>query len=196
MNPQNLLLVGCGILHKEVRFLIAKNGWPLDTALMASALHSDLERLERGLRGALAKHRRRRPIVFYGCCHPRMDEILEEAGTLRTEGQNCVEMVLGKELFTEELLNGAFFLFEDWALDWDRVSRITFGDHPEIMREILQGDRRYLLGLRTPCSGDFAAAAERVAYATGLPLRWMGVGLDHLEVVLRDAIERRQEGCR
>jgi hypothetical protein len=191
MSEDNLLLVGCGILKKEVRFLIEKNGWPMDLFMMASGLHSDLNKLERGLKGALKKHADRQTLVFYGCCHPLMDEMLEEAHTFRTEGQNCVEMVLGKELFTKELLNGAFFLFEDWACNWSQVAMITFGSHPDIMREIFRDDRNYILALRTPVSGDFTAEAEKMARQVDLPLRWMDVDLDQLESVLQAAVTKK-----
>jgi len=33
MADDRPLLLGCGILHKEVRLLIEKNNWPLDTFL-------------------------------------------------------------------------------------------------------------------------------------------------------------------
>jgi hypothetical protein len=154
MSEEKLLMVGCGILKKELAYLVEKNAWPMDLFMLASGLHSDYAKLERGLKGALKKHSDKRNVVFYGCCHPLMDQILEEANTFRTEGQNCVEMVLGKELFTEELLNGAFFLFEDWARRWNHVAMITFGAHPDIMQEIFRGDRSYILALRTPVCGN------------------------------------------
>jgi len=193
MSCQDLLLVGCGILKKEVLYLIEKNHWPMETSLMASGLHCELDKLERGLRGSLRKHADRQTLVFYGCCHPRMDAILSEAHTVRTEGQNCAEMVLGHELFERELLEGAFFLFEEWAQKWQRLLVLTFGtNHQGVIREIYQGDRKYLLALRTPCSSDFRVEAEAAADYVGLPLRWLDVSLDHLEEVLRDAIERKQ----
>jgi hypothetical protein len=191
MSEENLMLVGCGILKKELAYLIEKNAWPMDLFMMASGLHSDYAKLERGLKGVLKKHSQQRNIVFYGCCHPLMEQILEEASTFRTEGQNCVEMVLGKELFTEKLLSGAFFLFEDWARNWSHVAMITFGAHPDIMQEIFRGDRNYVLALRTPVSGDFTNEAEAMARQVDLPLRWMDVGLDNLEAVLQAAVERK-----
>lgn len=189
-----LLLVGCGILRKEIAFLIEKNHWPLELALVDSALHVDFERLEKALRGSLRKAgaHGREAIVFYGCCHPRMDEILEQARTFRTPGQNCVEIVLGRERFMAELTGGAFFLFEDWARHWDRVTDATFGPNRTIMREIFQGTHRYILALRTSCSGDFSAEAQEVARQIGLSLRWTDVALDHLEAVLRETIERKR----
>jgi hypothetical protein len=59
------------------------------------------------------------------------------------------------------------------------------------MREIVCGDRRYLLAVRTPCSADFAVEAKSAADTVGLPLRWVEATLDHLERALSDAIERK-----
>ena len=40
---------------------------------------------------------------------------------------------------------------------------------------------RFAAALRTPCSEDFTAAAERAASLVGLPLKWEDVGLEHLD---------------
>lgn len=179
------LLLGCGILAREVRYLIEKNGWALDTDFLDASLHVDFAALESALQGGLARHAGRDMVVFYGSCHPRMEQMLQAAHTVRTPGQNCVEMLLGRERFMQELTQGAFFLLEDWALRWDAAIGKTFGDKPDVVREIFQLSNRYLLCLRTPCSGDFEQAAVDVSTQVGLPIRWLDVGLEHLEVVLR-----------
>ncbi|MBS1214173.1 MAG: hypothetical protein H6R26_2790, partial [Proteobacteria bacterium] len=80
-----------------------------------------------------------------------------------------------------------------WARSWDTIITKTFGANEALVKEIFQGDRKYLLCLRTPCSGDFSQEAEKAGQKVGLPLRWMDVTLDHLESVLQDAITRRRE---
>jgi hypothetical protein len=192
MSEERLLLVGCGILRKEIRFLIEKNGWPLDVFFLDSTLHVDFEDLSKSLKSALARHSGRDIIVFYGACHPLMENILEEAETSRTVGQNCVEMLLGPELFTEELSNGAFFLLEDWARRWDCILRKTLGNNEKIWKDVYQGDRKYLACITTPCSRDYRVEAEAAGKKVGLPLRWIDSPLDHLEYVLHDAIVLRQ----
>lgn len=192
MNVARSLLLGCGVLRKEILRLIEKNSWPLDTLFLDPVLHCELAKLAHSLRSALAAHRDRDVIVFYGCCHPRMESMLEEAGTLRTAGQNCLDMLLGHEAFMGETENGAFFLLEEWARQWPHVVSSSFGTNRiEVIREIFQGDRKYILGLRTPCSGDFAAEAEAAARMVDLPLRWKDVALDHLEAVLQAAVAQR-----
>ena len=193
MSDKPLLILGCGIFSKEIATLVEKNRWTVETAFLDSALHNYLDKLAKGLTGSLAKRRDREVVVFYGCCHPLIDRMVAEAGCRRVVGQNCVEMLLGRQRFDAELEQGAFFLLEEWALRWPVITRELYGKNPEILREVFGGDRSYILAVRTPCSGDFIAAAEAAAETAGLPLRWTDAGLEHLEGVLQEAIGRRHE---
>jgi hypothetical protein len=187
------LLLGCGIFAKEIRFLLEKNRWSADTFFLDSALHIDFADLSQALTAALTGHAGRNMYVFYGCCHPRMDQIVAEAAALRIPGQNCVEMLLGPERFTKELAQGAFFLLEGWARQCEHILAKTFGGNAHVIKDVFQGDRTCLLGLRTPCSGNFEAEAAEVSRMVGLPLRWLDVPLDNLELVLRTAIARKMD---
>jgi hypothetical protein len=196
MTDDKLLLMGCGILKNEIRYLIQKNNWPVETTFFDSALHCEFDKLSNCLTTGLARHIERPTVVFYGSCHPLMDRMLEEAHTFRTEGQNCVDMLLGNELFTKELLDGSFFLMEEWARRWEYILMKSFGTkNIDIIREMFCYDRTCLLCLRTPCSGDFTAAAEEAGRVVGLPIRWLDVGLEHLEGVLSQAVNRKLKGA-
>jgi hypothetical protein len=187
-------LIGCGILEKEIRCLADRNGWPLQTTFLPSGLHIDFARLENGLGKCVRQHEDEPLLVFYGACHPRMDQILDAARLLRTQGQNCVDIYLGNEMFCRELEQGAFFLFEDWALHWKEIIGGVMPGDPEIMRSIFRSAHKYLLAIRTPCSGDFHAEAEAVSKMTTLELRWVDVGLEHLEANLANVLARVWEG--
>lgn len=187
-------IIGCGILKKEIRCLAEKNGWTQRMTFLPSGLHVDFEKLQYSLEKCLQQHAGEPAVVFYGACHPCMDQILDAAGVIRTPGQNCVDIYLGHETFCRELEQGAFFLFEDWALHWkDIVGAVMPGD-PEIMRSIFGGAHTYLLAIRTPCSGDFSAEAEAISTMTSLELRWMDAGLEHLEANLAATIDRAKKG--
>ena len=175
------VLIGCGILEKEISHLVARNRWALDTAFLPSGLHIDFDRLKDSLDKCLLHYKGRRTMVFYGACHPLMDRIIEGGHTCRTPGQSCVDICLGHELFCHELENGAFFLFEDWAHHWNQIVGAAMPGNSEIMRSIFRGAHKYLLAIRTPCSGDFSAEAEAASEMTSLELRWIDVGLEHLE---------------
>lgn len=180
------VLVGCGILEKEIRYLAAKNRWQLEMAFLPSGLHVDFERLKTGLDKILQHYAGRRTLVFYGACHPLMDRILADARACRTPGQNCVDIYLGHELFCRELESGAFFLFEDWALKWQKIIGGVMPGNPAVMRSIFRSAHTHLLAIRTPCSGDFSAEAAAISETTTLELRWINHGLEYLEANLAD----------
>lgn len=190
-QPAEPVLIGCGILETEVRYLAAANGWPLRCRFLDSTLHCNLGKLARDLTDALEAHRGENPCVLYGVCHPLMDRMLNDADATRVEGQNCIEMLLGAAVFRAELIAGAFFLLEDWAVRWDDLLSQTYSRcRPEVMREIFRLDRKYMLALRTPCCGPFDREAAVAAEMMGVPLRWRDVTLDHFESVLKTAIDR------
>lgn len=188
---KKLLLLGCGILGKEINYLIDKNDWSLDTCFLDSSLHVNFEKLSDKLTSTLDKHRDRNTIVFYGTCHPLMEGILKRAETIRTPGQNCVDILLGHDLFMAELGKGAFFLLEDWAQRFEHITRLVFGNNLQLVQEMFQNDRSYLLCLRTPCSNDFSEQAEKAGKLVGVPIRWMDVRLDNLEKVLQGSINQK-----
>jgi hypothetical protein len=193
-----LVMVGCGILHKEVEALIRKNNWKVETHFLESALHNYFNRLSVELNAALSaeEHMGNETIVFYGSCHPLMDRILEKHHTLRTCGQNCIVMLLGYERFMTELSRGAYFLLEDWALKWEPMITECFGDNRMVLREIFHSSHKMMIAIRTPCSGDFTTAAEAAARFVDLPLEWMDVDLSHLESVLADAIAEKEQSLK
>jgi hypothetical protein len=190
-----LLVIGCSILENELRFLAEKNGWNIDFIFLDSSHHCELDKLMNSLVNEIEKHKNRDRLILYGACHPMMDRMLAKASISRMEEQNCIEMLLGRKKFQEELLKGAFFLLEDWAKRWDHILSKTFPKcRPEIVREIFQIDRKFLLAIQTPCSGDFSRMAREAADKVDLPLRWMETSLDHLEHILKKAIETKGTG--
>lgn len=183
-------IIACGILKTEIEYLCRREGWDVDFVFLDSALHCDLNRLERELAHSLACASDSDRIVCYGACHPRMNRIVDLPRTVRVAGQNCVEMLLGRELFLSELEKGAFFLLEQWAVDWDHMLGATFGACSiDIMREIFKTDRTRFLAVRTPISRDYEEVATLVSKRMQVPLEWIDVSLAHLAQALRNAIE-------
>lgn len=187
------LLISCGILNKEVEFLMAARGWDWEVLFLKSSLHFDFEELEQGLNRALSSRGGERAVVLYGVCHPLIDRIVAGHRAVRVPCQNCVELLLGTERFTADLAQGAYFLLEEWARDWDAIMERTFGSLA-MAREIFRSDRRLLVAVRTPCSGDFSAVAENIALSLGVPLKWVDADLGPLEAGIRAAMGAVQGG--
>lgn len=193
MTTDRTLILGCGILQAEVACICQQQGWDVDFHFLNSSLHCNLDKLGASLENALMTHQKRNILVFYGTCHPLMDQILKTSGAIQTRGQNCVEMLLGRDLFMSELRNGAFFLLEDWTRHWEQILAETYSNCPlDVIREMFTLDRKYFLAIKTPCSPDFQEAAEHIAAQMQVPLRWLSVSLDRLTAVLADALWRRE----
>jgi hypothetical protein len=169
---------------------VAKNGWPVDTVFLPSSLHTSFEKLQHCLEAAIDRYPSGSVSVMYGTCHPLMDSILGKRRAVRTPGQNCVSILLGETLFTEELSKGAFFLLEEWAHTWDEVTIPVFGSNPGLIKRIFREEHSSLLAIRTPCSACFEEEANYVSECTSLPLKWLDVSLDTLEDVLRETLAR------
>ncbi|WP_346354781.1 DUF1638 domain-containing protein [Azotosporobacter soli] len=186
------LLVGCGVLEKEMTYLIKKNKWPLDSIFLDATLHADIDKLAETLSNVLNEHAKEDLIVFYGECHPCMEEITRKANAVRVDAQNCMEMILGRERFRMEVEQRAFFLLEALILCWDDAIKMAFGENLRIAREIFQSEQDYFLYIKTPCSGDVMLRAEVISRCLGLPLRSMEVSLDQLEAAVSDAIAKKR----
>ena len=187
-DPQ--VIIGCGILEKEIRYLAKKNNWSQHLIFLPSGLHVDFDKLRNSLEKCLPQYKEKPGAIFYGTCHPCMDEILAGTQCSRTPGQNCVDIYLGRDRFSQELQQGAFFLFEDWALHWKEIVGSVMPGDPDIMRNIFRSAHKYLLAIRTPCSGDFTAEAQTISDMTSLELRWIDIGLEKLEKNLRETLNR------
>lgn len=188
-----LNLVGCGILRKEIRHILSNSTLDLRQVYYDSALHCDLRKLEGVLKPTLEKYDPAQTLIFYGSCHPLMDEMLSQRQMQRTPGQNCVAMLLGHEEFMRELSQGSFFLLEEWAHRWREIVFKTMGTQKlALIREFYREHHQYLLALKTPCSGNYELEAQEAANLVGLPLRWREVDLSHLEQVLRNSLEKLQ----
>jgi len=188
-----MVVVGCSILHREVDSLIKKNQWHLEAHYLNASLHSYANKLSKELNKALDEEedKGKNTLVFYGSCHPGIDNYLEAHETDRTRGQNCIVMLLGYDVFMHELSQGAFFLLEDWALSSEKVLTESFGNNISVIHEIFHSSHKYILALRTPYSADYTDAAEKTAAFVDLPLRWLDVDLQELEVVMTEAIQHK-----
>jgi hypothetical protein len=187
-----MFLVGCGVLRREIGRLCELRGWPVRPAFLDPALHGRPAHLAVALTSALADRPKGRAVVAYGSCHPAIDALLSRRSATRTAAANCIETLLGTEAYEAELSNGAYFLLEDWARNWEWILESSFGSaDPRVIQGIFGTEHTCLLCLTTPLSNDFTAEAEAAGRLVGLPVRWRSVSLEHLESFLLDAMARQ-----
>ena len=186
-SSNDIRLIACSILKKEIEFLMNKNHWQFHTAFLSSGLHVNYHRLQHRLEKVLDSSNTP-AIVVFGACHPLMDKILSPYRGQRVAVQNCIELLLGKDAFTAHLERGAFFLLEEWAHSWNKIMGEAIGDLRFGQQEILHDSHSHLLCIKTPCSHDFSKQATQIAGQIKLPVRWHDVSLDHMEHRLRECV--------
>lgn len=187
---ENIILLGCGIIKKELEFLIQKNKLPVKAVFLDSTLHIHIDKLETSLKAFLQKHKTKTCILFYGACHPRMHKILESYKVVHVPYQNCIEMLISKDTFHDHLSQGAFFLMEDWIHRWEKIMVQAFGSTDPL---IMQSEHHHMIAIRTVCSQDYTKFAHDLSHHVGLELHWMDVELDHLEKILLTAYNDAQK---
>jgi len=102
------------VLYNKTAFLVP---FFLDPALhiYPERLAEELKATLDGLSGSFNYF-----IIIYGHCHPHISDILGNYPVERIKASNCVEMILGKEDYNNELRKepGTFFLTPGWCKIW------------------------------------------------------------------------------
>ena len=191
-------VISCGILRKEIEQLLEKGNIDVKVHFLSETLHTDYNRLDRALNGAVNKHRKQSPegvIVVYGdvCLgfNGEMKKLIDKYEVVKVDALNCIDCLLGgkgkllkmdpdhKYLF----LNPAFIQF---------VEKIK-GKTKEMTREMFSMlDGIVLLDAMGDLDG-YRSKIDEIADHTGLPiLERKNIGLEGLKTVLLEALDRNQ----
>ena len=194
-------VISCGILRKEIEYLIASTAIDIEVHFLNEKLHMDYSLLVRGLSGALKKHQAQNPqgvVVVYGdvCLgfKGEMQELMDRHDAVKVDALNCIDCLLGGRGKLLEIdpdhkflyLNPAFIQFSDQIRDHDMPP------NPE-MYKMLDGI------ILLEAMGDLDDHKERIdeiVERTGLPiLERKNIGLGGLKRILHEALERHRRKC-
>lgn len=189
MGETKPVLLCCGVLRHEVRWLVEERAWDVEVECLDSALHVSFEKLYIAVGDALAAIGQRPTVLVYGACHPRIDALLAGRPAVRLEASNCCEMLLGPQRFHQGLELGSFFMLREWAAHWQEFLLPALGDLRG-MRLIFSSCHKSIVGLRTPGSLEFSEQAEAISLAVGLPWRMEDTGLEYLSGLIEGALAR------
>lgn len=184
--------ISCSIFKKEIEALQAARQWDLPVEFLTSMLHMIPERLGTRLRETLDathhQHRDQDVVMAYGDCCGHMDTFESEPGTARTEGINCCEIILGRDVYRKLRREGAFFLMPEWALDWKKVFIGQLGLLGPCAKAFMQEMHTRLVYLDT---GILPVPWPELLEASdylGLPVEILSVSLDPLLANLQEAV--------
>ncbi|MFX1520257.1 MAG: DUF1638 domain-containing protein [Promethearchaeota archaeon] len=124
---ERITLVSCDIVEEEVRRTLNGKIAFLRPFFLDPALHIFPEMLAEELENALDRFSDsfNSFIIVYGNCHPNIDDLLASYTAKRVKASICVEMMLGKEDYRNELRNvpRTFFLTHGWYKIWRDIFR-------------------------------------------------------------------------
>ncbi len=187
------LLISCGILKPEIERLIAEGEIQADAIFLNKYLHLDHRKLHDALKAALKKNSARKPVIIYGdlCLgfNNEMHSLMTECGTIKVEGLNCIDCLLGGQgkLLDVDPDHHYFFLTPAFIAFSERLIRGTKEDNRDrfsMLKGIIIIDSLNNMEL-------YRDRIEHFSKASGLTVMdHLMVGVSGLKSVIEDAIQR------
>lgn len=184
-----MVCIACSVLKAEIEALRERGLFDLPTHFLVSNLHMEPEKLHERMVSLLEDlGRGRQVLLIYGDCHPYMKDLAGNPGVTCVKGQNCGEILLGRERYRQLLKEGAFFLFPEWTLRWREIFHQIKDIGKESTVAVMRERQSKLVYLDT---GVCPVPVEELMACSeyfGLPYEVLEVSLDHLHSVINAAI--------
>jgi Protein of unknown function (DUF1638) len=193
---EELLVIACGALAREIVALKRLNGWSSVTVeCLPPELHNRPEQIPAAVQAAIqaARARYSRIFVAYADCGTggRLDAVLAAEGVERLPGAHCYEFFATAAHFSKlaETEPGTFYLTDFLVRHFERlvIEGLGLDRHPELRDEYFRNYRRllYLVQSREAGLSELArAAAQRL----GLSYEERYTGYGELASTLTQAV--------
>lgn len=201
-SRDRVLVVACGALAKELRYLIAAldrddGGSAIDLECLPAKLHNRPELIPEAVRERVrAAHGRYRSIlVGYADCGTGglLDKVCQEEGVERLPGPHCYELYAGAEVFErlqdQEL--GTLYLTDYLVRHFERLilEGLGISDHPEL-QEVYFNNYTRLVFLSQEPDPELDQLAKKAADRLGLRFEKVATGYGGLVDALVEIRER------
>ena len=189
----NVLLIACGALAREIKALRRLGGWDHVTVhCLPAELHNRPEEIPGAVRETLQEFAGRFSSFFvaYADCGTggRLDAVLAEFDAERLPGSHCYEFFSGAEVFAElhEQELGTFYLTDFLVRHFDRLVMRGLGldRHPELM-PLYFGNYQRVVYLAQTRSSELEEKARQCAKALSLRFEHHYTGLSQLDARLK-----------
>lgn len=201
-RPDRVLVVACGALAKELRYLIAaldgKEGGPaIDLECLPAKLHNRPELIPEAVRGRVraGRNQYRTILVGYADCGTGglLDKVCQQEGVERLPGPHCYELYTGAEAFSQlqEQELGTLYLTDYLVRHFERLILEGLGivDHPEL-QEIYFNNYTRLVHLSQEPDPELDRLARQAADRLGLRFEKVATGYGGLVDALVEIRER------
>ncbi|MCG6659849.1 DUF1638 domain-containing protein [Halomonas campisalis] len=185
------LIIACGALAREIKAVIAANGWrDVRLECLPADLHNRPDRIPDAVGEKLQRaSRHQRIFVAYADCGTGglLDEVLAEHGAERLPGAHCYDVYAGESVIAalSEQEPGTFYLTDFLVRHFDRlvIQELGIARHPELA-SLYFGQYRCLVYLSQRDDPALQAAARRAAAGLGLSFEYRHTGYGELATSL------------
>ncbi|MGI9461975.1 MAG: DUF1638 domain-containing protein [Alphaproteobacteria bacterium] len=184
---QKKLIIACGALAKEIKFLLAQlNGDDIDLLFLPAIWHNSPQKIIPALKRLLAEHQSQYKKIYIGYADcgtgGLLDRFLVDEKLQRLPGAHCYQFFAGMEEFEDMMKKevGSFFLTDYLARHFDELIWQDMGlaKHPELLKTMFGGYKKivYLAQTDDPSLTELAQKASQ-KMGLGFERRFTGYGL-------------------
>jgi hypothetical protein len=186
------VMICCSVLQAEVASLREVH-WPDHKLIfLPSMMHMHPERLASSLESVLDAELKQGygVVLIYGDCCARMTALEALPGVVRTRGNNCCDLLLGREEYRRLSHEGVFFLIPEWARRWREIFTKELGLDRTNAVSFMRDMHRRLVYLDTGIVPVPEKELRECAEYCGLPYEARPVSLGLLRSAIEEALLR------
>ncbi|HBG20015.1 MAG TPA: hypothetical protein DDY32_12275 [Desulfobulbaceae bacterium] len=187
---QPVVALCCAVFQAEIEALRQGN-WPgMAIRYQSSMLHMKPEKLASHLDRLVEEEIRHGNtiLLIYGDCCMGMAALASKPGVIRTRGNNCCDLLLGREEYRKLSHTGAFFLFPEWAKRWHRIFSVELGLNQTNAAGLMGDMHRKLVYLDTGVLPVPVTELQECSDYCGLPWEILQVSLEPLRAAIQQAL--------
>ena len=196
--PEQVLVIACGALAREIDDLKRLYGWEhLHLSCLDAKLHHRPALIPARLREKIRRNKARFDKIYvgYADCGTRgeIDRVIQEEGPgiERLPGVHCYQFFAGQERFARiaDAEPGTFYLTDFLAQHFNRfvIEPLKVDKHPELF-DAYFGNYRRVVYLSQIDDAGMLAAAKDAADRLGLEFEHVHCGYGELEISLRSVM--------
>ena len=181
------LVVACGALAKEIKFLLAQLGDDkIDLLFLPAILHNSPQKIVPELKKILAQHKGNYQSTYIGYADcgtgGMLDKLIADEKLQRLPGAHCYQFFAGMDEFDKMMEDelGSFFLTDYLARHFDELvwQGMGLAKHPELLQTMF-GNYKKLVYLAQTDDDGLTSMAETASKKMGLRFerRFTGYGL-------------------
>lgn len=182
--------ISCGIFSPEIRELEHRGQIRFPIIYLDSILHMKPRKLGEILTSAVENELAlgRSVLLLYGDCQPHMFELQRQKNVTRLKGSNCIEILMGRERYSQLQQDKSFVLLREWVWRWEEVFTQGLGFNSQTAQMFMPEHHAELLYVDYDAEKIPYSLLNGCAEFCGLPWRYERVSLDPLYQSIQTAL--------